>query len=331
MSAPIHIVRGSDPVAVADRLDEVLDGLLDGRARRDVVEELSGDDYECAAVVLGAASVSMFGDRVIVARNAARFGSDELAPLLRYLEDPNPTSTIVLVWEKAVSPSAKAKPFPKKLGDAAKAAGGVVHTADPPTQAKQRDVWLSERLASSNVALLPNAKHLIGERFGEDVSRIGGVLNVLEASFPAGTKLSADDIEPYLGDGGSVPPWDLTDAIDKGDVPVAVDALQRMIRGGRHPLQVMATLQTHYERILGLDGAGCRDERDAAAHLGMTGSTFPAKKALAAARRLGSAGVARALGLLAAADADVRGAAGWDGALVMEVLVARLARLNARR
>lgn len=246
MSAPIHIVRGSDPVAVADRLDEVLDGLLDGRARRDVVEELSGDDYECAAVVLGAASVSMFGDRVIVARNAARFGSDELAPLLRYLEDPNPTSTIVLVWEKAVSPSAKAKPFPKKLGDAAKAAGGVVHTADPPTQAKQRDVWLSERLASSNVALLPNAKHLIGERFGEDVSRIGGVLNVLEASFPAGTKLSADDIEPYLGDGGSVPPWDLTDAIDKGDVPVAVDALQRMIRGGRHPLQVMATLQTHY-------------------------------------------------------------------------------------
>lgn len=63
----------------------------------------------------------------------------------------------------------------------------------------------------------------------------------------------------------------------------------------------------------------------------MTGSTFPAKKALAAARRLGSAGVARALGLLAAADADVRGAAGWDGALVMEVLVARLARLNARR
>lgn len=329
VSAPIHIIKGSDPVLVADRLSAVVDELVGERDRTETVDELSGDDYECAAIAMAAASVSMFGERVVVARNAGRFGADEVGPLLTYLADPNPTSVVVVAWEKPVA--VNSKPLPKKLTDAVKAAGGVIHDSDPPVQAKQRSAWLDSRLADSPVALTPAAKQLIADRFGEDVGRVGGVLGVLEASFPAGTKLGPDDVEPFLGDAGSVPPWELTDAIDGGNVALAVERLQRMLRGDRHPLQVMATLQTHYERILRLDGAGCRSEADAAALLGMKGSTFPAKKALGAANRLGGKGVASAIRLLARADADLRGASAWQPELVMEVLVARLARLSGRR
>lgn len=329
MSAPIHIIKGSDPVLVADRLSAVVDELVGERDRTETVDELSGDDYECAAIAMAAASVSMFGERVVVARNAGRFGADEVGPLLTYLADPNPTSVVVVAWEKPVA--VNSKPLPKKLTDAVKAAGGVIHDSDPPVQAKQRSAWLDSRLTDSPVALTPAAKQLIADRFGEDVGRVGGVLGVLEASFPAGTKLGPDDVEPFLGDAGSVPPWELTDAIDGGNVALAVERLQRMLRGDRHPLQVMATLQTHYERILRLDGAGCRSEADAAALLGMKGSTFPAKKALGAANRLGGKGVASAIRLLARADADLRGASAWQPELVMEVLVARLARLSGRR
>jgi DNA polymerase-3 subunit delta len=90
----------------------------------------------------------------------------------------------------------------------------------------------------------------------------------------------------------------------------------------------MATLQTHYLRMLKLDGAGARGEKDAAQVLGIKGSTFPAKKALAQANKLGHRGVKRAVELVAAADVDLRGARAWPGELVMEVLVARLARLS---
>ena len=63
-----------------------------------------------------------------------------------------------------------------------------------------------------------------------------GLIEVLDGSFPPGTKLSAEDIAPFLGGRGSVPPWDLTDAIDAGDVGPAIDKLQRMLGGGdRHP------------------------------------------------------------------------------------------------
>jgi DNA polymerase-3 subunit delta len=104
--------------------------------------------------------------------------------------------------------------------------------------------------------------------------------------------------------------------------------LHRMTAGGgRHPLQIMATLQGHYARILQLDGAAVTGEKDAAQLLGLRGSTFPARKALTQARKLGHERVVEAIELLAGADLDLRGGKAWPDGLVLEVLVARLARL----
>jgi DNA polymerase-3 subunit delta len=97
--------------------------------------------------------------------------------------------------------------------------------------------------------------------------------------------------------------------------------------GGRHPLVVMATLHGHYARMLQLDGAPVSGERDAAQLLGLRGSTYPARKAMQQARRLGHDRIVDAISLLAAADLDLRGAKAWPEDLVLEVLVARLARL----
>jgi DNA polymerase-3 subunit delta len=84
--------------------------------------------------------------------------------------------------------------------------------------------------------------------------------------------------------------------------------------------------------LLTLDGANASDESSAAAVLGIKPG-FPARKALDQYRKLGNAGVVRAIGLLAQADLDLRGAKEWPDELVMEVLVARLSRLggSARR
>ncbi len=332
MSPPVILIKGSDPVLLGDVATTTVADLLGDRDRVECVDELAGDDYELGEAVMAANSVSMFGDRIVVARNAGNFSAADAAAVITYLDDPNPDSTLVLVWERPVASGATHHSVPKKLSDAIKKAGGSVRDADAPVQAKQRQSWLDDRLASASVKFEPKAKQAIAEQFGEDVNRVTGLIEVLDGSFAPGTKLTADDIEPFLGGRGSVPPWDLTDAIDKGQVGTAIDKLQRMVGGGdRHPLQIMATLQTHYERMLRLDGAGVRTEAEAAQLLGMKGSTFPAKKALESSRRMGSERIADAVRLLAGADVDLRGATAQPPELVMEVLVGRLARLSGRR
>ena len=151
---------------------------------------------------------------------------------------------------------------------------------------------------------------------------------MLEAAFGPAATVSVADVEPFLGEAG---------ACRRGTSPTPSTGRhrRRARRAPPHdaapatpPAAGMATLHDHYGRMLRLDGVPACDEKAAAALLGMKGSTFPAKKALTQSKRLGSERLATVIGLLADADLDLRGAKAWPPELVLEVLVARLARLG---
>jgi len=228
----------------------------------------------------------------------------------------------VLTWESGA--------VPKRFGDALKAGGGSVVDTSPGRNAK---TWIGEHVEQSGLKLDASARDLLVAHLGEDVGRSRGVMETLASTFGPGAKLTADDIAPYLGDEGAQAPWALADAIDKGDIVDALDRLHRMMGAGeRHALQIMATLHGHYARMLALDGLDVRGEKDAAAVLGLRGSTFPARKALEQTRRLGHEKLAQAIALLARADRDLRGERAYPREvaddLVMELLIARLANLS---
>jgi DNA polymerase III subunit delta len=304
----------------------LLDELVGDDDRALVVEEHTpdGEEPDTSAAADAAATPPFLTERrVVVVRDVGGYGSDALAPLMSYLAEPLTTTSVVLV-------SGDRGRLPTKLVDAVKAVGRVID-ADVPAHRRGRRDWLARSLADAPVRLTPSAAELVDRHLGEDVGRLSNLLAALASAYGAGSRVEPDDVEPFLGESGAVPPWELTDAIDRGDTPGALAALQRLLGpGGRHPLELMATLHRHYARMLRLDGAGLADETAAAAALGLRGSTFPARKALDQARRLGHDGVARAVELLAAADLDVRGASAWPEELVMEVLVGRLSRLGPR-
>jgi DNA polymerase-3 subunit delta len=169
----------------------------------------------------------------------------------------------------------------------------------------------------------------LADWLGEDAGRLDGIIATLKATFgDVDGALSFADIVPFLGEAGGVPPWDFTDAIDRGDTTAALTMLGRMTHaGGRHPLQIMAVLHGHYGNLAKLDGRDVRSESDVMEATGIK-SKYPAKKALENYRRLGAAKVKKAYTLLATADLDLRGAKALPDEVVMEVLVARLSKLR---
>ncbi|HEX2273935.1 MAG TPA: DNA polymerase III subunit delta [Acidimicrobiales bacterium] len=319
---PAYLVRGDDPTVTADAVRALVGEVVGDADPALVVEELSGEELTLGAVVDAAQTPPFFADRrVVVARDVGRFTTQEAAPLVAYLADPLPTTTLVLVGGGGQ--------LPRSLVDAVRKVGHVVDAGVPTGRA--RSAWLAERLREGPVRLDAQATALVGAHLGDEVGRLSSLLETLAAAYGHGARLTAEEVTPFLGQAGPVAPWELTDAIDAGDTAAALDHLHRLLgAGGRHPLVLMATLHTHYARMLRLDGAGIADEKEAAAALGMTGSTFPAKKALAQARRLGHDAVARAITLLADADLALKGTIDWPPELVMEVLVARLSRLAPR-
>jgi len=315
-----HLLTGDDEGVLRTAVHALVDELVGDADRSMMVDDFEGEEYELRVVVDAAQTPPFLTDkRVVVARDIGRFTADELAPLLGYLADPLDSSDLVLAGGGGR--------VAKKLVDAVKAVGAVVNTS-PPTRAKDRQDWLGAHVKESGVRLDGGAAAQLGQWLGEDAGRLDSILTTLRATYGVDSKLSWAEIEPFLGEAGGVPPWDLTDAIDAGDTTKALTLLGRMIHGGgRHPLQIMSILHTHYGNLAKLDGAGARTEQEAMAATGMK-SAFPAKKALQNYRRLGGDSVKRAIELLAQADLDLRGAKELSPDLVMEVLVARLSKLR---
>ncbi len=316
----LHLLTGNDERLLGSAVSDLVGHLVGDGDRGLMVEQLDSDDYEIATLVDAAQSPPFLTDkRVVVGRNVGRFAADDVKALVGYLSDPLASTDLVLVGGGGR--------LAKSLVDAVKKAGGLIADSDVSTNKRERGAWLDEHLAASGLKLDGSARARLADHLGEDFGRLRSILETLTSSYGLGAKLSAEQVMPFLGDAGSVPPWDLTDAIDRGDTPVAMAMLARMMQGGeRHPLQVMAILHGHYVRVLRLDGAGVTDETSAAQLLGAR-STFQAKKALDQSRRIGHVGVVRAFNLLSQADLDIRGAKDWPEALVMEVLVARLSKL----
>ncbi len=320
----VHLITGEDQSLVLDAATSLVHQLVGDGDRSLMVDDFDGEEYDLAQVVDAAQTPPLLTERrVVVARQVGRFNAEQAEPLIDYLGDPLDSTDLVLVQDGGR--------LPKPVADALRAAKVVTHATAPPPRARERGEWYAGHIEAAGLRLDPAAVTLLSGWLGEDAGRLGGILDTLVSAYGTGRRLGVDDVRPFLGEAGGVPPWDLTDAIDRGDTRAALDVLTRMTSAGeRHPLQVMAILHSHYGKLLALDGSGARDEASAAAAMGIKPG-FPARKALEQFRRLGPAQVGRAMALLAGADLDLRGEKDWPDDLVMEVLVARLSKLAGQR
>lgn len=319
--ADVYLVRGDDPSLVAQSAREVVERLVGERDPGLVVEEHGGplaDDLQIGAVIDACMTPPFLVDRrVVVLREAGRLTPADAARLAEALERPMPSTALVLVGGGGSVPQALVKAVNAK---------GQVIDCSVRTSA-ERKVWLSDHLHGAPVRLDHKAAALLSDHLGEDLGRLSGILDTLADAYGTGATVDVERLQPFLGEAGSVPPWELTDAIDEGRIDAALAVLARMTGpGGTPPPVVVAMLHRTYANLLLLSDADVRSEEEAAALMGVKPG-YPARKALQRSRAAGGQRLSQALQLISQADVDSKGASGLAPSLVMEVLVARLTRL----
>ncbi len=328
---------GSDATMVYDALRNVVAAALGDLDPASALEDFTVRDVAATssesvlARVLEALNTPPFLSerRVVVVRDAQSLLSDESNEVAKWITNPAPGVVLVLgvVGTKA-----------SKL---VKAAGEVVDV-NVSSRTHDRVAYVKDKLAEYGVNVDHAVAQGITERVGDDVARVDSLARTLASIF-ASAPLSLEQVTPYLGDAGDVPEWDLTDAIDKGNVAAAIVVARRMLDSkSRAGLQIVNALQRHYLRMARLEGSDARGDDEAASLLGI--HRFPAGKALRVAQRLGPERITAAVHLITNADVDLKGGVSYGGKdlttdldatelTVIEVLIARLARLTqgARR
>jgi len=330
-SSSIAVV-GTDATMVYDALRNVVATALGSLDPSFALEDFTAKDVatssseSVASRVLEALNTPPFlvERRVVVVRDAQSLLADEVGQIVSWLADPAPGIVLVLgvVGTKA-----------NKL---VKASSDVVEV-NVSARAQDRVAYVEAKLREYQVASDHEAAERIAVQLGDDIARVDSLARTLKSIYGS-APLTFANIEPYLGDAGDVPEWDLTDAIDAGNATKSITVARRMLDSkSRAGLQIVNMLQRHYLRMARLEGSGVRGDDEAAVLLGI--NRYPAGKALRVSQRLGSERISAAVHMIANADLDLKGGVSYGGKdldsdldvtelTVIEVLVARLARLT---
>ena len=336
MSAVTTVVVGTDATMVYDALHNVITSALGDLDPSFALQDFTVKDVTTTGESVMSAALEalntppfLVSRRVVVIRDAQGLLADEVTALLAWMASPAPAVVLALAVVGAKS---------HKL---VKAAQDVVEV-NVGSGSRNHVAFVNDKMKEYRVVIDAGAASRISEQVGDDVARVDSLARLL-ASIYGSAPLNANHVEPYLGDAGGVPEWDLTDALESGNATTAITVARRMLDSkGRAGVQIIFMLQRYYLRMARLEGADVASPEEAAQLLGM--NAFGAKKLLSMASRMGAERIGDAIHLIANADVDLKGGVSYGGKdlntdqdltdlTVIEVLVARLARLtmSARR
>jgi DNA polymerase-3 subunit delta len=325
--APIQAIVGEDSYLAEGLLAQVLKDAV-GADTRESVRVLYGDEAKWEDVLSAARAGSLFAaSRAVVVRRAELLkyasapqddegagdakgrgkGRSDDDPVDAYAEAPAPDATLVLV---AAKPDKRRRPWKSLLARA------VVHDAAP-RKGRALRTHVEQELRRRDLRFSREALDQLLEEVGQDLRRLIGEVDKLEAWADGRKDITGEDVASVLGHGLGQPLYLLSDAFAARDAPKALELLERLLGDGEEGLRVLATLHRTLRQVRGavaLREAGV-PRPQIGARLLQPNMQFKLDALLDASRRWSERDLARALDVMARTDRGMK--RGADAAVAL--------------
>ena len=163
---------------------------------------------------------------------------------------------------------------------------------------------MEEELRGRGLRFAPEALNELIAEVGQDLRRLMGEVDKLEAFAGGRRDISADDVAAVLGRGLGQPLYLLSDAFAGRDAPASLELVERLLGDGEEGLRLLSTLHRSLLQVRGaLAMREARAPRDEiGAKLLPPNMQFKLDALLEASRRWSEADLRRALAALGRAD-----------------------------
>ena len=237
---PIQAIVGPDTFLAEEALDRILEGAL-GEDRKEGLQVLYGDETTWERLVAAAQTGSLFAARrAIVVRRAELLKGDE-ERIGAYVDDPSPDVTLILMAAKPDRRRAVWKRLLPKV---------EVHSAQP-KRGRALRAHVEAELGRRGLRIAPEGVNELIDRVGQDLRRLMGEVDKLEAFAGDDRRLSADDVAAVLGRGLGRPLYLLADAVTAREVQRSVELLDELMGEGEEGLRILATLHRSLRQVRG--------------------------------------------------------------------------------
>jgi len=278
------------------------------------------DSYELkesglAPVIATARTLPMMARRrLVVGKGIDDVKADLLEPLIAYVEDPNPSTCLVLLGEK-VDVRYRAMAALRKAG--------YLHVFAP-LRDQALAGWLRAEARARGITIEADAATALADLAGPELGRLSQALEQLALYAGGGRPIKLDDVEDLVAETRQRSIFELTKAIGACEVPRALGLLANMLRNREPPLRIEFMLARQLRQIWRakeLAAAGAARPEIAGA-VGI--NPYFLDDVLVPARRMSRAALARAFERLYQADQALKSSR-VDAELIVSRLVQGLA------
>ncbi|MCL2464542.1 MAG: DNA polymerase III subunit delta [Micrococcales bacterium] len=292
--APVVLVRGTEDLLIERAVEQIVGQVQAADpevevARVDAVEYVAG-----TLVVL--TSPSLFSDsKVVVVDGLDQAPDDLLADAIAYVAAPLDSAVVVLCHGGGQRG--------KALLDAVRAGGAPEVACDPIKSDGDKVAFANGELRRAGRRADEGALRALVDAVGDDLRELAAACSQLVADSTG--PIGVDVVERYYGGRVEATGFQVADAAVAGEAGPAVALLRHALATGLNPVPIVGALAARL-RLLAKVGAMRGRGADAARELGMT--PWQVNRAIGELRNWTPEGLATAIGAVAQADAEVKGA-----------------------
>ncbi|MGH7392156.1 MAG: DNA polymerase III subunit delta, partial [Candidatus Rokuibacteriota bacterium] len=237
---PVVLVHGADAQALDDTLAAVTRALFpDPSAAAFDREVFDGRETDPEVVVTAALTLPLAAPRrLVVVRRAQAVAARAAEMLARYVAAPNPTACLLLMADEGLHASRDRKTAHWLLG-VVPAAAVVALT---PRRGRAVEEWLRARAQGEGLTVGADAARLLVQWVGDDgATLLAEARKAALAGGPDNHAVGVTEVEAVVGEHRISGVFDLTRAIERREVGLALRTLERLL-ATEDPMPVLVML-----------------------------------------------------------------------------------------
>ncbi len=308
---PVYLLAGDERLLITRCADAIRAATVGG-GPRGLSEDLFDAKQTTGATIINACRTlpMMAKRRLVTVRGVEEMRKADQEALLPYLEKPEPTAVLVLV--------APGFDMRVKLALTAKEKG-CLFVAKPPSEGELVP-WIEREAKGRGITLEPGAAESLAMSIGPDLSMLGDALERLQL-YTAGAAVTTRAVDEVVTPVREIPAWDLADAIGQRNVASCLTILARLTAQRQHALPTLGLIARQVHQLAKARALADGKMQGALASV-LRMPPFAAEKVAQQAKRWSPAQLQRALRVLAATDAALKGAKRGDERVLEECVIA---------
>jgi len=242
--APIYFLMGEESYYIDGISKYIETSVLTEEERGFNQMVLYGRDVSIEDIISSAKRYPMMAERQVLIVKEAQDLSRTIEQLVSYVENPQPTTVLVICYKY------KKLDARKKLAKLVKQKGVLFESKK--LYENQVPDWIRRVLAGKGYTITPKAAQMLTEFLGNDLSKVNNELDKLQLIINPGAQITPQLVEENIGISKDYNNFELQNAIGQRDVKKAFGIVQYFAQNPKnHPLvMTVALMYSFFSKLL---------------------------------------------------------------------------------